>query len=208
MVRHRTALPFIPRNAWKRRQEVEWTDRVEPGQLDHAARRRTRETGEHEPTRSSKARASRLTATSAIDPELDARSAGLLSLEVSSSVVSAARGISVPPWLAVVFLSVWLVALVAAFGNEIRRSRAGAATTWRQSLAEATHSFARNNALLVGRLAIFSAVGYLALVALVAQRWPAASVGLVALPLVVAGIVGFRRLGRQISARTRDGSAP
>lgn len=106
-----------------------------------------------------------------------------------------------PGWLAAVFFSIWLAVLVTMFGNEVRRSRVGAQVTWHRSFAEATRSFSRRNTTVVGRLVVVSAAGYLLLIALVARRWSAASIGLVVLPLVVAGIVGFRRLGRQISAR-------
>jgi hypothetical protein len=109
--------------------------------------------------------------------------------------------------LAAVIFSIWLAGLVTMFGIEVRRSRVGGQVTWRRTFAEATRSFSRKNTTLVGRLVMVSAVGYLFLIALVARRWSAASIGLVVLPLVVAGIVGFRRLGRQISARNRDGSA-
>jgi hypothetical protein len=109
--------------------------------------------------------------------------------------------------LAAVLFSIWLAGLVTTFGIEVRRSRAGGQVAWRRTFAEATRSFCRKNTTLVGRLAIVSTFGYLLLIALVARRWPAASIGLVVLPLVVAAIVGYRRLGRQISARNRDGSA-
>jgi hypothetical protein len=127
--------------------------------------------------------------------------------EVSVSVLAAASGIPIPGWLAAVFFSIWLVVPATMFGIEVRRSRVGAQVTWRRSFAEATRSFSRKNTMLVGRLVVVSAVGYLFLIALVARRWSAASIGLVVLPLVVTGIVGFRRLGRQISARNQDGSA-
>lgn len=123
------------------------------------------------------------------------------------SVLAAGRGIPIPGWLAAVFFSIWLAVLVTMFGIEVRRSRVGGQATWRRTFAEATRSVSRKNTTLVGRLVMVSAVGYLFLIALVARRWSAASIGLVVLPLVVAGIVGFRRLGRQISARNRDGSA-
>ena len=116
-------------------------------------------------------------------------------------MLAAVRGIDIPPWLAAVLFGAWLAFVLGGLVLEAVRAHAGGDLTVPRAVAEGARSFGRNNSHFVGRLFGLALVGYLGLVALVARRWSVGSVALVALPLVIIAVVGFRRLGRQIAAR-------
>lgn len=119
---------------------------------------------------------------------------------MTSSVI--AGRLPLPGWLSNTVVCIWLIVVAGTFARDVHRNRLGA-STWRSACAAAARNFARREDVLVGRLAVFAAVGYLLLIVVAARRWAPVSVGLIVLPLVLVGVAGYKRLGRGIAGSRR-----